>query len=167
MQTTDSNPLPRAPGRGGTGPGTPPPGGALLRLRPRSLGCRLPGCISVRQAMYLRRAVSKTLALPRRAPSGPVPLGKDGECPAHFRGSRLEPAPRTRQHPVIEAWTRGEGTVEGGSQASTPKFLEILEIGSFPRYASESKLDFLGSSAYPRQVMSLHFLSEDHSCCNY
>nr|XP_048280800.1 protein MGARP [Myodes glareolus] len=27
--------------------------------------------------MYLRRAVSKTLALPRRAPSGPVPLGKD------------------------------------------------------------------------------------------
>ncbi|KAH0504797.1 Protein MGARP [Microtus ochrogaster] len=28
--------------------------------------------------MYLRRAVSKTLALPRRAPSGPVPLGKDG-----------------------------------------------------------------------------------------
>ncbi|XP_041515395.1 protein MGARP isoform X1 [Microtus oregoni] len=27
--------------------------------------------------MYLRRAVSKTLALPRRAPSGPVPLGRD------------------------------------------------------------------------------------------
>ncbi|CAO2613336.1 Protein MGARP [Lemmus lemmus] len=27
--------------------------------------------------MYLRRAVSKTLALPRRAPSGPAPLGKD------------------------------------------------------------------------------------------
>ncbi|XP_015851851.1 protein MGARP [Peromyscus maniculatus bairdii] len=27
--------------------------------------------------MYLRRAVSKTLALPRRAPPGPAPLGKD------------------------------------------------------------------------------------------
>lgn len=99
VQTTNSNPLPRVPGGGGTRSETPPPGGALLRLRPRSLGCLLPGCISARRAMYLRRAVSKTLALPRRAPSGPVPLGKDGECPVHLRGSRLEPAPRTRQHP--------------------------------------------------------------------
>ncbi|KAK1343190.1 hypothetical protein QTO34_015967 [Cnephaeus nilssonii] len=32
--------------------------------------------------MYLRRAVSKTLALPLRAPPSPAPLRKDGECPA-------------------------------------------------------------------------------------
>lgn len=32
--------------------------------------------------MYLRRAVSKTLALPLRMPPSPAPLRKDGECQA-------------------------------------------------------------------------------------
>lgn len=42
-------------------------------------------------AMYLRRAVSKTLALQLRAPPSPAPLRKDGECQALPR--RLSRAP--------------------------------------------------------------------------
>lgn len=40
--------------------------------------------------MSLRRAVAKTLALPLRAPAGPAPLGKDGECAPGARAGRAE-----------------------------------------------------------------------------
>lgn len=75
-------------GRGGQG-SAPRPGAGLARAprAPQHRGataaaaCREPG------AMYLRRAVSKTLALPLRAPPGPAPLRKDGESQALARGA--------------------------------------------------------------------------------
>lgn len=66
----------RPPGRGGQG-SAPLPGAGLAargRLRAREAASLLAA-----GAMYLRRAVSKTLALPLRAPPGPAPLRKDGE----------------------------------------------------------------------------------------
>ena len=96
--------------------------------------------------MYLRRAVSKTLALPLRAPPGPAPLRKDGEsqvttgdtlpaskpedrCLAHrLRGrsqyqSALDgsnPSPGSRSLSLMgERWGRMAG-----------KLLEILEVGN-------------------------------------
>lgn len=59
--------------------------GAGLSLAPgdqrEELGCTsLP--LQAAGAMYLRRAVSRTLALPLRASPGPAPLWKEGECRA-------------------------------------------------------------------------------------
>lgn len=87
-----------SPGRGRPGSPRPSARGAAESSARRAAG-----------AMYLRRAVSKTLALPLRVPSGPAPLRKDGECRADpgvqvWRGlaprARICRCPGTCRHPV-------------------------------------------------------------------
>lgn len=92
---------------GGAGRGRCPSPGRGSQPRSR-LWAREAASLLAAGAMYLRRAVSKTLALPLRAPPGPAPLRKDGEsqvqtgdplpaskpedrCPAH----RLRGRPST------------------------------------------------------------------------
>ncbi|XP_004426544.2 PREDICTED: protein MGARP [Ceratotherium simum simum] len=79
VRTTNSYPPP--PGRpGGAGRGSAPlPGAGLARAHraPPPRGATEAAALREAGAMYLRRAVSKTLALPLRAPLSPAPLRND------------------------------------------------------------------------------------------
>lgn len=108
---------------------------------PRSArGCR--GCRAAsRGAMYLRRAVSRTLALPLRAPPGPAPLRTDGECPAPA-GAPRGPNP-TRSSRRL-GWGREGGQMEEGRGGDAAESSEASGVGSFCSAASECGPDFLG-----------------------
>lgn len=120
---------------GGAGRGRRPSPGR--GSQPRSgLWAREAASLLAAGAMYLRRAVSKTLALPLRAPPGPAPLRKDGEsqvqtgdplpaskpedrCPAHRLRGRpqyrcalggSDPSPGSRSPRLMgERWGRVAG----------------------------------------------------------
>lgn len=115
MRTTHSYPPPGPPGRGWAGVVAPPRGGA----RPGSpRPAELPAAEAAAQwaagAMYLRRAVSKTLALPLRMPPSPAPLRKDGECqalgslskPGKYRSFARESRGRPCNHLSLVGQTR-------------------------------------------------------------
>lgn len=102
-----------------------------------SRGCRA----ASRGAMYLRRAVSRTLALPLRAPPGPAPLRTDGECPAPA-GAPRGPNP-TRSSRRL-GWGRGGGQMEEGRGGDAAESSEASGVGSFCSAASECGPDFLG-----------------------
>lgn len=129
--------------RGGAGERpTPLLGAGLSRLdAPRSArgsrGCRA----ASRGAMYLRRAVSRTLALPLRAPPGPAPLRTDGECPAPA-GAPRGPNP-TRSSRRL-GWGREGGQMEEGRGGDAAEPSEASGVGSFCSAASECGPDFLG-----------------------
>lgn len=133
---------PRPPRRGWGAADAPPRGGALPGLHaPRSArgsrGCRA----ASRGAMYLRRAVSRTLALPLRAPPGPAPLRTDGECPAPA-GAPRGPNP-TRSSRRL-GWGREGGQMEEGRGGDAAESSEASGVGSFCSAASECGPDFLG-----------------------
>lgn len=85
---------PGSPRRGWGAADAPPRGGAVPgSTRPATRGAAEAAARRAAGAMYLRRAVSKTLALPLRAPPSPAPLRKDGES---RRWPRRAPAVRSR-----------------------------------------------------------------------
>lgn len=94
MRTTNPYARPQTRPRGAGRGRRPSPGRGLpgllwlpaLRDRRRATAA---AALEATGAMYLRRAVSKTLALPLRAPPGPAPLRKDGECQTLVRESLL------------------------------------------------------------------------------
>lgn len=137
-------PIPRdRPGGAGRGRRPSPGRGSQPRSRLRA---REAASLLAAGAMYLRRAVSKTLALPLRAPPGPAPLRKDGEsqvttgdllpaskpedrCLAHrLRGRPQYPSALDGSNPSpgsrsLRLMREREGRMAG-------KLLEILEVGN-------------------------------------
>lgn len=67
-------------------------------------------------------------------------------CPSALGGSNPSPGSRSTWSWWAERWG------EAGQEIS-PKFLEILEVGTFPAWASESGLDFLSSNLDLGQVI--------------
>lgn len=115
--------------------------------------------------MYLRRAVSKTLALPLRPPPSPAPLRKDGECQLLARAPLLPSKPgksrrelhariclrwaqpdREQREPELGMGVGGGGWRNGkGSRGGCPQVLGDFER-NLSSAASESGLDRLGSN---------------------
>ncbi|XP_034355957.1 protein MGARP [Arvicanthis niloticus] len=118
---------------------SPTRGGALPRLLPLSLGCLLRCCFSAHPAMYLRRAVSKTLALPRRAPPGPAPLGKD----ASLRRMSSSKFPGTSGSNMIYYLVVGVTVSAGGYytyKAFTSKQVRHTEHATKPKEQTKAEL---------------------------
>lgn len=109
--------------------------------RPAARGAAEAAGLRAADAMYLRRAVSRTLALPLRAPPGPAPLRTDGECPAPA-GAPRGPNP-TRSSRRL-GWGRRGGKMEEGRGGDAAEPSEASGVGSFCSAASECGPDFLG-----------------------
>lgn len=169
-RATNAPPPRGAHGRGRAGVSAPPRGG--VAPAPRLPGSPLPDARGAAEssarraagAMYLRRAVSKTLALPLRAPSGPAPLRKDGECRADpgvqvWRGpaprARICRCPGTCRHPVGQTGRscRSLG-LRMGEKWRKVAGKKPWEIGNLCSAASASGLGFLGSNLDLGQVLS-------------